>query len=119
MRTVQVMMFALCVLGGLHLLLQAPAFFLPNRANPALGLNFDADAARLLGAGLLAAAAAGGIYLRAMYYSAQRHLPSPAQQRRYFVLLVLALVLIGAAMLHAQPGADPDRRPPAVPTRAR
>lgn len=111
MRSMQVVMFALCVLGGLYLLIQAPAFFLPNRADPAIGLQFDAGAARLLGAGLLAAAAAGSIYLRRMYYSVQRRLPGMAEQRRYFVLLLLALGLIVAAMLSAQPGTDPDRRP--------
>lgn len=112
MRSIQVMMFALCVLGGLYLLIQAPAFFMPSRAGPAAGLQFDALAARLLGAGLLAAAAAGSIYLRRMYYSAQRRLPGPAEQRRYFALLLLALGLIVGAMLSAQPGSDPDRRPP-------
>lgn len=77
-------MFMLCVLGGLYLLTQAPAFFLPSRGDPAIGLQFDALASRLLGAGLLALAAVGGFYLRAMYYAEERRLPGPAEQRRYF-----------------------------------
>lgn len=109
MRSIQMLMFTLCVLGGLYLLVHAPAFFLPARADPAFGLNFDAPSARLLGAGLLAAAAAGSIYLRRMYYGRERRLPGPALQRRYFVLLVLALSLIGAALYSAEPGADPAR----------
>lgn len=113
MRSIQMVMFMLCVLGGLYLLWYAPSFFLPARGNPAFGLNFDALSARLLGAGLLAAAAAGSIYLRRMYYGAERRLPGPALQRRYFVLLLLALGLIGAAMFNAEPGTDPDRPPPA------
>ena len=112
MRSMQMVMFMLCVLGGLFLLTQGPAFFMPARIDPAIGLHFDAFASRLLGAGLLALAAVGGQYLRAMYYSEQRRLPNAAAQRIYFACLILALVLIGGAMWRAQPGANPDYRPP-------
>ncbi len=112
MRSMQMVMFMLCVLGGLFLLTQGPAFFMPARIDPAIGLHFDAFASRLLGAGLLALAAVGGQYLRAMYYSEQRRLPNAAAQRFYFACLIMALVLIGGAMLRAQPGANPDYRPP-------
>ena len=81
MRSMQMVMFMLCVLGGLFLLTQGPAFFMPARIDPAIGLHFDAFASRLLGAGLLALAAVGGQYLRAMYYSEQRRLPNAAAQR--------------------------------------
>lgn len=105
-------MFMLCVLGGLYLLTQAPAFFLPSRGDPAIGLQFDAAASRLLGAGLLALAALGSLYLRTMYYSAgQRRLPGPGEQRRYFGLLLLALALLLAALLSAESGPNPDYRP--------
>jgi hypothetical protein len=46
---------------------------MPARGNPAIGLQFG-TASRLLGAGLLALAAVGGQYLRAMYYSEERRL---------------------------------------------
>lgn len=107
----------LCVFGGLYLLTQAPAFFLPDRWEPAIGRQFDATASRLLGAGLLALAALGGTYLRAMYYRAERRLPDPAAQRRYFVLLVLALALIMVAMLSAEPGPNPEYRHRPAPAR--
>ena len=103
-------MFMLCVLGGLYLLTQAPAFFLPSRGDPAIGLQFDALASRLLGAGLLALAAVGGFYRRAMYYAEERRLPGPAEQRRYFGLLLLALALLLAALLSAEIGPNPDYR---------
>lgn len=112
MRSLQVVMFMLCVLGGLFLLTQGPAFFMPARGNPAIGLQFDATASRLLGAGLLSLSALGGQYLRAMYYREQRMLPDAAAQRTYFACLVLTLILIGGAMLRAEPGANPDYRPP-------
>ena len=112
MRSLQMVMFMLCVLGGLFLLVQGPIFFMPARTDPAIGLHFDATASRLLGAGLLALAAVGGQYLRAMYYSEQGPLPNAAAQRVYFACLILALLLIGAAMWRAQPGANPDYRPP-------
>ena len=112
MRSLQMVMFMLCVLGGLFLLTQGPVFFMPARTDPAIGLQFDATASRLLGAGLLALSAVGGQYLRAMYYREQRMLPNAAAQRIYFVCLILALTLIGGAMLRAVPGANPDYRPP-------
>ncbi|ATE62261.1 hypothetical protein [Thauera sinica] len=113
MRTLQVLMFMLCLLGGLYLLMQAPAFFMPDRWNPATGRQFDAAAARLLGAALLAIAAAGASYLRHFYYGERRRLPGPATQRRHFMLLLLALALLAVALVTAEPVANPDYRPPA------
>ena len=69
--------------------------------------------ARTSGTLLLAMAAMGALYMRAMYYSARRRLPGPAEQLQYFVLLVLALGLFAAALFVAEPGANPDYRPPA------
>ncbi|MBL8999131.1 MAG: SDR family NAD(P)-dependent oxidoreductase, partial [Gemmatimonadetes bacterium] len=98
MRSLQVVMLMLCVLGGLFLLVRAPEFFLPAQWDPSIGRSFDPLASRLLGAGLLALAAAGAGYIHAMYYSMPRRLPGPAAQRRHFALLLAALVLIGAAL---------------------
>lgn len=111
MRSVQVVMLMLCLLGGLYLLTQGPVFFLPSR-DPSIGLQFDAAASRLLGAGLVALAAVGTQYMRSMYYSAVRKLPDTAGQRRYFSLLMVALLLIGSALFLAEQGANPDYRPP-------
>ncbi|MCV2218199.1 hypothetical protein [Thauera sp. Sel9] len=117
MRSLQVVMFMLCLLGGLFLLTQAPAFFMPGR-DPAIGLQFDAASSRLLGAGLLALAAAGGQYLRTMYYHGAKRRPAStaAQQRRYSAVLLLAVALIGSALWNAEPGANPDYRAPAAVT---
>ena len=112
MRSLQVVMLMLCVLGGLFLLVRAPEFFLPAQWDPSIGRSFDPLASRLLGAGLLALAAAGAGYIHAMYYSIPRRLPSPAAQRRHFTLLLAALVLIGAALARAEVGPNPEYRPP-------
>lgn len=111
MRTLQVLMFMLCLLGGLYLLTQAPEFFMPDRWSPATGRQFDSTASRLLGGALLAMAAAGASYLRNFYYSERRRLPDPAAQRRHFLLLLLALALMAAALLGAEPLPNPDYRP--------
>ena len=112
MRSLQVVALTLCLLGGLYLLTQAPAFFLPSRWDPSMGHDFDPSAARLLGAGMLALALAGMRYMKEMYYSAARHLPGAAGQRQYFALIVLAIVLIASAFQAAEPGPNPDYRPP-------
>lgn len=112
MRSLQVVMLSLCLLGGLYLLTQAPSFFMPERWDPSIGRQFGPHASRLLGGALLTMAAIGALYMRAMYYSEQRRLPDPAAQLRYFVLLMLALALFTAALWVAEPGANPDYRPP-------
>lgn len=113
MRSLQVVMLTLCLLGGLYLLTQAPSFFMPERWDPSIGRLFGPAASRLLGAALLAMAALGMLYMRAMYYSARRRLPDPGEQRRYFLLLVLALALLVSALVVAETGPNPDYRPPA------
>lgn len=112
MRSLQVVMLTLCLVGGLYLIMQAPVFFLPERWDPAIGRQFDAAASRLLGAGLLVLAVLGAQYMHQMYYSARRRLPAAPAQRRYFLLVVLALALISAAMYRATPGPNPDYRAP-------
>ena len=113
MRSLQVVMLTLCLVGGLYLLTEAPSFFMPERWDPSIGRQFGPDASRLLGVALLALAATGALYMRAMYYGECRRLPGPAEQRRYFALLMLSLGLITAAMLLAEPGPNPEYRPPA------
>ncbi len=112
MRSMQVVMLTLCLLGGLYLLTQAPAFFMPERGNPALAHHFSPAASRLLGGALLAMAAAGMLYMRAMYYRERRQLPGPREQRGYFALLVIAFALFAAALSVAEHGANPEYRPP-------
>ncbi len=112
MRSFQVIMFSLCVLGGLYLLVWAPAFFLPDRWNPAMGRQFDPLAARLLGGALLAIAWSGAGYLRRFYYGDGTHrLLEPAAQRHHFVIMILALTLLGSAFLASTPAANPDHHP--------
>ncbi|MDO9599858.1 MAG: hypothetical protein Q7J47_19255 [Azoarcus sp.] len=119
MRTFQVLMLTLCLVGGLHLVLEAPEFFMPDRSDPVFGRQFGATASRILGAGLLAMAALALIFLRHHYYSVERHLPGQRMQRVYFGLVVLALGLISLAFNLAEPGPDPARTPPASRTDAR
>lgn len=113
MRSLQVVMLTLCLLGGLYLLTQAPSFFMPARWDPSIGHQFGPSASRLLGAALLTLAAIGGRYMRLMYYSERRRLPGPREQLRYFVLLLIALGLLAGALVVAEPGPNPDYRPPA------
>lgn len=115
MRSAQVLMLTLCVLIGLLLLTQAPAFFLPDRWDPAFGRQFDTLASRLLGAALLTFGWLGGGYLYRFYYrTGARRLRSPHAQRRHFALMLLALSLVTAAFVHAPRGPNPDYRPPAA-----
>ena len=112
MRSLQVVMLTLCLVGGLYLFTEAPSFFMPERWDPSIGRQFSPDASRLLGSALLALAAAGALYMRAMYYSEHRRLPGPTAQRRYFLLLMIALGLLAAALFLAEPGGNPEYRPP-------
>lgn len=116
MRTFQVLMLTLCVVGGLHLLLQAPSFFMPDRWDPAVGRQFDATASRLLGGGLLAMAAMALIFLRHHFYAEVRRLPSSSVQKWYFALAVLAICLITLAFNLAEQVQNPDRPPLPAPS---
>ncbi|AWI79943.1 hypothetical protein CEW87_11555 [Parazoarcus communis] len=113
MRTFQVLMLTLCLVGGLHLLLQAPEFFLPDRWDPAFGRQFDATASRVLGGGLLAMAAMALIFLRHHFYAEVRRLPGAAMQKIYFGLVLMALGLITLAFNLADLVPNPDRAPSA------
>lgn len=108
MRTFQVLMFTLCLIGGLHLLLQAPAFYLPDSRDASIARHFDAGASRLLGSGLLAVAGLALIFLRHHYYGSERRLPGRGMQRIYFGLAILALGLITLAFNLATPGPNPE-----------
>ncbi|MDR0717921.1 MAG: hypothetical protein LBF50_11020 [Azoarcus sp.] len=98
-----VLMLALCVLGGLYLLIHGPAFFMPDRLDPALGRQFGAAASRALGAGLLAMAGMGAIFLRGNYYITPRRPPGPAMQKLYFALAALAVGLMALAVALSEP----------------
>ncbi|MDR2092872.1 MAG: hypothetical protein LBP58_06105 [Azoarcus sp.] len=102
MRAFPVTMFVLCLLGGLYLLAVAPEFTLPGRGNPTHWHQFGPSAARALGGGLLTIAALAMILLR-HHYAAPRRPPSPAMQKIYFVLILLALGLISLAFNLAEP----------------
>jgi len=110
MRTFQVMMLTLCLLGGAYLLLHAPVFFMPDRWDPSVGREFSPLASRVLGGGLLSMAALALIFLRHHYYSATRRLPGPAMQRVYFGLVMLAITLVTLAFNLAEPQPNPEHR---------
>ena len=110
MRTFQVMMLTLCLLGGAYLLLHAPVFFMPDRWDPSVGREFSPLASRVLGGGLLSMAALALIFLRHHYYSATRRLPGPAMQRVYFGLVMLAITLVTLAFNLAAPQPHPEHR---------
>lgn len=109
MRSFQVFTVTLCLLAGSYLLVYAPPFFMPDRWDPSVGRQLDPLSARLLGAGLLAIAAAGAEFLRRRYYAAGEA-PDLRWHYRHFALLVLALGLLGTALLRARPGPNPDHR---------
>ncbi|MDR1229083.1 MAG: hypothetical protein LBK55_08745 [Azoarcus sp.] len=106
MRSFQVAMFVLCLLGGLYLLIAAPEFSMPERGDPARWYRFPPLAARALGGGLLAIAALAMIFLR-HYYAEIRRPPSPAMQKVYFALVILALGLMTLALNLSEPVPPP------------
>ncbi|MDR1662634.1 MAG: hypothetical protein LBR95_09505 [Azoarcus sp.] len=108
MRFFQVSMFVLCLLGGLYLLAVAPEFTLPERSDLARWRQFGPSAARAVGGGLLAIAALALIFLRHNYAGVRRP-PSPAVQKVYFALAVLALGLMSLALNLAEPVPPPNR----------
>jgi hypothetical protein len=101
MRAFMVMMFVLCVLGGLYLLLFAPEFLMPAQSNLASGRQFGAGAARTLGAALITLAVLAAIFLHHQHVS---RLPGLTVQKIYFALILLALVLFNVALNLAVPG---------------
>ena len=95
-------MLTLCVIGGLYLLIQGPLFYLPSRWNPHEGHLFGPLSSRLLGAGLLVTAWAGRLYFQNFYYREKRLSLPPSTQSRYFLCILLALILITAAFINAR-----------------
>ncbi|NMG53405.1 hypothetical protein [Aromatoleum aromaticum] len=90
MRTFQALAIVLCVFGAIHLL-QGPTFFWPDRFDPSRGVLLGGLSSRLLGGGR----------------------PAPRRwQRRYFLLVVLALGLVSAAFTTGERGPNPDWRAP-------
>ncbi|MDX9699551.1 MAG: hypothetical protein RBT55_08210 [Rhodocyclaceae bacterium] len=110
MRTFLAFTMILCLLGGAYLL-QGPAFFWPDRRDPSHGILLQGPASQLLGAGLLTVALLGAMAARQASKGSGRAAPGD-WQRRYFMLMVLALGLIGSAFLNGEPGPNPESRPP-------
>ena len=108
MRSIQVFIITLCLVAGLYLS-TGVGFFLPDRWNPATGVQLGGLSARLLGAGLLIIAATGVIALK-HFAPGQREPYNPAWHRRYFFLLVLAIALISAALWLGERGPTPGWR---------
>ncbi|PTD95526.1 hypothetical protein [Pseudothauera lacus] len=113
MRTFQAFVILLCVFGGAWLL-NGPEFFMPARHDPSHGVYFSGTSSRLLGAGLLLVAWLG--------LSVKRHAgrgsgkaPPRHWQVRYFMLLMLALALIGTAFHVGEHGPSPHHREATAP----
>ena len=45
MRSLQVVMLTLCLVGGLYLFTETPSFFMPERWDPSIGRQFGPDTA--------------------------------------------------------------------------
>lgn len=106
MRTLIALTIVLCVAGAAYLL-PGPAFFWPERTDPSHGILLQGTASSLLGAGLLATAAAGVVVIRRAGSGSHRP-ASPRWQTRYFLLLAAALGLVGAAFSLGERTANPD-----------
>lgn len=106
MRTLIALTIVLCVAGAAYLL-PGPAFFWPDRTDPSHGVLLQGTASALLGAGLLAIATAGVVVIRRAG-SGWRRPASLRWQVGYFLLLVAALGLVGAAFSLGERSANPD-----------
>ncbi|AYH42256.1 hypothetical protein [Azoarcus sp. DN11] len=110
MRAFVAFTMVLCLLGGAWLL-GGPAFFWPDRFDPAQGVRLGGLSSQLLGAGLLTIAGLGAMVI-ARAARGVRGTPSPGWQLRYFLLILLALGLVGAAFTLGERGPNPDWRAP-------
>ncbi|MBL8447615.1 MAG: hypothetical protein JNJ44_09425 [Zoogloeaceae bacterium] len=109
MRSIQVFIIVLCLIAGLYLS-TGSGFFLPDRWHPETGILLNGFSARLLGAALLIIAATGVIALK-HFAPGRRERYNPAWHRRYFLLLITAIVLISAALWLGERGPTPGWRP--------
>ena len=109
MRTLIAFSIILSLVAGIWLM-QGQSFFWPDRHDPARGVQLEASASRLLGAGLLLIAVCGVMVVQQAGSGRQRAAPEH-WQRRFFVLIMLALGLIAAAIYQGEPGPNPDARP--------
>jgi len=110
-RTFLAFVIVMCLVGGLYLL-GGPSFFWPDRLDPSHGVLLSGVSSKLLGAGLLLVSALGVMAARQAAHSGGK--PAPKDwQLRYFLLLVLALALIGTAFSVGERGPNPDWRAPA------
>ncbi|QID16623.1 hypothetical protein G3580_02655 [Nitrogeniibacter mangrovi] len=111
MRTVSLFVVMLSAVGGLWIVLRGD-FYLPNRFDPSLATHFAGLAARLLGAALIALAAAGVNFMRHMA-SGMPVARARQWQWRQFVLVSLTIILFTAAFIGAEVVPNPDHRPAA------
>lgn len=111
MRTFLASVILLCFFAGLYLLQGGP-FFMPARSDPRFGILLVGYPAQMLGAGLIVVAVLGLMASRQAGSSGGRAAPQ-AWQVRFFILLVLALLLITGAFLSGTPGPNPEARVPA------
>jgi hypothetical protein len=110
LRSLQVFIITLCFGLGLFLL-SGRGFFMPDRWNPAFGVQLGGLSSRLLGSGLLLIAYLGVIARRTFTPGALPRL-STRWQWTYFGALLLAMALISAAFLSGERGPTPGRRAP-------
>ncbi|MFN3986203.1 MAG: hypothetical protein ACK4KV_11960 [Rhodocyclaceae bacterium] len=109
MRTFLAFVILLCAIGGLYLL-QGPELFWPDRWDPSHGVQLGSLSTRLLGMGLLTIALLGVMAARQAARAQGRAAPW-AWQKRYFLLMMVALGLIATAFMRGEPGPNPDWRP--------
>ena len=93
-----------CVAGGAWLW-QGADFYWPARGDPSLALHLTPPAPQLLGSGLLATA---GLGIMAVLQGRRGGLTTRAWQIAYFVLAMLAVALIGAAMALGEVVPNPE-----------
>ena len=110
MRTFLALTIVLCGVGGAYLL-HGPAFFWPDRFDPSQGVFLRGASSQLLGAGLLVIAAIGLMAARQASRSAAGAAPR-RWQRCYFLLILLALGLVSAALTTGERGPNPVWRAP-------
>ena len=110
MRTVSLFVVILSALGGTWLIARGD-FYLPNRFDLSLATHFSGEAARLLGAAMVALSVAGINFMRHMA-SGQPVAGARRWQRQQFVLISLSIVLFTAAFIRAEVAPNPDYRPP-------
>jgi hypothetical protein len=110
MRTVSLFVIILSALAGVWILVRGD-FFLPNRFDPSMATHFSGLSARLLGAALVALAAAGVNFMHHMA-SGMPVARARRWQLRQFIFLSLSIVLLTGAFIGAEVTPNPDHQAP-------